>query len=178
MDGVAAASQNRKFDRTWNFIGYQQPFFADQRKFGMWQRICEMLFRRPTIFRLYAASCRLWRAKTPNSTIQHCVVSPSIAYSGSETKLSAGAQLQTFTYSTIQNRFLNANGLMAIAQILPLKSVTVKKTIENSRRGNRGSPYRFCFWSLSDPIYSFAIIKGAEHIGQTHLRGKAVVRPA
>jgi len=128
--------------------------------------------------RLYAASCRLWRAKTPNSTIQHCVVSPSIAYSGSETKLSAGAQLQTFTYSTIQNRFLNANGLMAIAQILPLKSVTVKKTIENSRRGNRGSPYRFCFWSLSDPIYSFAIIKGAENIGQTHLRGKAVVRPA
>jgi len=50
--------------------------------------------------------------------------------SGTETKLNAGAQLQTFLNPTASKAFPHSNALMAksLAQTLPFKSMTDKQT--------------------------------------------------
>jgi len=127
------------------------PCFTDRAKFGVQVRWCTQLDR-----------CMLSSLKGENHKswlyfqIQHYVTAPS---NGPETKLSAGAQLQTFplSFDTKPNRFYDSNALIAksLVQTVLFKSVTDKnhRTFATPRgtmsqphqthHGDKGGPYQW-----------------------------------
>jgi len=142
--------------------------------------------------------CRPLAAKTPFFAVfglRHLVVSP---LGSSLKKLSTGAQLQTFLYSSASKSFLCSNVFMVKSgvQSLTFKSVTNKQTDrEKTQRfwaplrrvksephktwqGDRGPQARSCTSKLFRVLkHSFAA-RGAEYLGITrHRRLKTPTGP-